>query len=427
MIRTPETLLEDRYRILRRIAEGATTAYYEAREQRIGTRVAIKQLRQPDNSDATSLTPAQREQWHTQVGQRVRLLADIRHPALPNVHDYIVNEQGQWIVTQYIPGDDLETLIERRGSHAALDDILGWLDQLLDALAYLHEQAQPPFVHQDIKPGNIRFDARGQIVLVDIGFLQEHHALFPHSQDAYTAPSPYMAPEQWTAIASPPAPLSQGERGVAQIPSPPAPLPQGERGVAHFNHQSDIYALGATIYYLLTATPPPDSKQRLAAQEQGQPDPTRPIHTVNPLVPATLGRIIQQAMALSREDRIPNSTAMRQALQRVVGTSAILPHAPQTIIVATDDTGHYRTIGEAIREARPGARILVRPGRYVEALLIDRPLEMIGDGIATDIVIESFEAPCIRYRQPMHWYAACRSMVVRHYARKMTSTTVRCT
>jgi eukaryotic-like serine/threonine-protein kinase len=96
------------------------------------------------------------------------LLARLRHIALPVVTDYFIEGDAQFLVMQFIPGSDLATQLAKRNSPFPVGDVLAWADQLLQALEYLHSQ-EPPVIHRDIKPQNLKQTAGGEIVLLDFG------------------------------------------------------------------------------------------------------------------------------------------------------------------------------------------------------------------------------------------------------------------
>jgi serine/threonine protein kinase len=94
---------------------------------------------------------------------------------LPRVSDHFSEGDGQFLVMQYIPGDDLSEMMTRKRSPFPANQVLTWADQLLDALDYLHTQ-DPQIVHRDIKPQNLKLTSRGQIILLDFGLAKGQSA-----------------------------------------------------------------------------------------------------------------------------------------------------------------------------------------------------------------------------------------------------------
>ena len=103
MLLSPDTLLRNRYSIVRLIAQGGMGAIYEAKDQHLGHTVALKQM---------MVSGAELERAFE---REARILARLRHPGLPNVSDYFIESIGQFLVMEYIPGDDLKNLLEQQG------------------------------------------------------------------------------------------------------------------------------------------------------------------------------------------------------------------------------------------------------------------------------------------------------------------------
>src|SRR5918997_6955590 len=158
----PGTLLQNRYLVESQIGQGGMGAVFVATDQRFGSRVALKE---------TFFTDAN---LRRAFERGARLLNRLRHSALPRVSDHFNESEGQFLVMEYIPGEDLSQMLKARNdSGFPARQVLGWADQLLDALDYLHTQ-EPPVVHRDIKPQNLKLTARDQIVLLDFGLAKGH-------------------------------------------------------------------------------------------------------------------------------------------------------------------------------------------------------------------------------------------------------------
>lgn len=269
---TPDTLLQNRYLILRLLAQGGMGAVYEARDQRLGNIVALKE------SFFTEETL--RQAFHREAS----LLATLRHPALPKVIDHFTEGDGQFLVMEFIRGDDLARLLELSARPIAQADVLVWADQLLGALEYLHAQ-RPPIIHRDIKPQNLKLNERAEIILLDFGLAKE--AALDASQ------------------------LNPSVRGYTLKY---APLEQIQG--TGTDPRSDLYSAAATLYHLLTAITPADALTRVTAIVESQPDPLLPAHQVNPKVSVAVSGVLQQALMLDRNRRLPNASAMRLALRQ---------------------------------------------------------------------------------------------------------------
>ncbi|HEY2773680.1 MAG TPA: serine/threonine-protein kinase, partial [Candidatus Binatia bacterium] len=227
----PGTVLHDRYHILRPIGKGGMGAVYEAIDLRLHNTVAVKH------------TTAEGPGIDQAFEREAQLLAALRHPALPVVIDYFVETQGRFLVMQYIDGEDLAALLKRGGPRNEAD-VEHWAVVVLQALKYLHGH-NPPIIHRDIKPANLKLTPRGEILLLDFGLAKGRA-------------------DQRTVAA-------EEELSVYGYTPHYAPLEQIEgRGT---DARSDIYALGATLYHLISGTAPPGAIDRAKAVASGGADP----------------------------------------------------------------------------------------------------------------------------------------------------------
>jgi formylglycine-generating enzyme required for sulfatase activity len=259
---------------------------YLATDQTFGSTVAIKQTL----CDGADLEKAfQRE---------ARLLNTLRHAALPVVIDYFTEERGQFLVMQYIPGDDFGALLEHHKEPFPAEQVVQWADQLLDALQYLHEH-DPQVVHRDIKPRNLKLTPRGEVVLLDFGLSK-----------------------------STPVESRVGGTSVSVLGYTPHYAPFEQIQGQGTDPRSDLFALAATLYHLLTGTLPPDAMVRALTTMNGQADPLQPAHVVNPAVPWAIGEAVHHAMAMGRDQRPQSAAAMRAALKRAsAGLDTVAPPA----------------------------------------------------------------------------------------------------
>ena len=272
MLLSPNTLLQNRYLVVRQIGQGGMGAVYEAKDQHLGHMVALKQRL----ADGPRLERA--------FKREARILARLRHPALPSVSDYFVVGNNQFLVMEYIPGHDLESLLRRQRGPFSVTKVLEWAESLLDALQYLHSH-DPPIIHRDIKPANIKLSPRCDLVLLDFGL----------SKGGTTGSSLTMSSGSIHAFTPTYAPLEQINHSGT-------------------DSRSDIYSLGATLYYLLTGVAPPTASTRAEAQVRQIADPLRPANQVNPQIPTAVAHLLTQAMALNPAQRLSSAKAMRDAL-----------------------------------------------------------------------------------------------------------------
>jgi serine/threonine protein kinase len=267
----PGELLGGRYRNVELVGKGGFGAVYKANDERFQGRrvVAIKEM-----SDA-HLSPQDRVQALKDFRQEADLLVQLRHPNLPDVSDFFEEHGKAYLVMEFIEGKTLEKV--QNDANGPLNEqlVMGWALQLCDVLNYLHTQPQP-IVFRDLKPSNVMVTKNGQVKLIDFGIAR----IFTST-----------AARDTTTL---------GSRGYA-------PLEQYGRGQS--DARSDIYALGATLYDLLTKTMPTDAPTRRINPPLFE-NPRR----LNPAISIETERIILKAMAEEPRDRYQTSAKMAQAI-----------------------------------------------------------------------------------------------------------------
>jgi serine/threonine protein kinase len=268
-------VLQNRYRIINRLGSGGMGAVYEAIDLRLGHTVALKQ------------TLTENEELWQQFEREARLMAQLNHPVLPRVSDYFIDGQRAFFVMQFVEGASLAELIAQQPGPLPQRVVVAWADQLLDALIYLHSHERQ-IIHRDIKPHNLKITPDGKIALLDFGLAK--------SQEAGVTP------------------LELGHSIFGYSPRY-APLEQiQDLGTTP---QSDIYALGATLYHLLTGVRPPDALARATAVINSQPNPLKPAHEINAAIGIELSEVLSRAMEQNPHQRFRTALEFREALRRV--------------------------------------------------------------------------------------------------------------
>ncbi|MBN2550473.1 MAG: protein kinase [Anaerolineales bacterium] len=266
-----QIIYNNRYRIDGLLGKGGMGAVYQAWDTTLETPVAIK-----ENLDASP-------EAHRQFSKEARMLARISHPNLPRVIDYFFLEgQGQYLVMDFVEGEDLKAMLDRLGR---LDEAqaLTWIGQVCEALTYLHSQPRP-IIHRDIKPANIRVRPDAQAMLVDFGIAKVYDAQLATTTGARAITPGFSPPEQY--------------------------------GSGHTDMRSDIYALGATLYAVLTGKTPVESVQRMITHT-----PLPMPRALNPAISPQVEAALIKAMAVHSNDRYQTVEQFRQAL---LGSSASL-------------------------------------------------------------------------------------------------------
>lgn len=260
-------LLRGRYKIKRIIGQGGMGSIYQADDTRLKGRLcALKEV-----EHEKSLSKTLNKQAQDQFLQEATILARLDHPNLPKVSDYFSIGDRDYLVMDYVPGDDLRTLMlkaKHQENFLKEKEVRLWANQLADALIYLHTQ-NPSILHRDIKPSNLKLTPSGLLKLVDFGLVK------------------VMAPGEMTIT------IIQGQ-GTALY----TPLEQYGGNSAHTDIRSDIYSFGATLYHLLTNTPPADARERFI-----HPESMKPPRLINPSISQQLERAILWAMNLHPDER----------------------------------------------------------------------------------------------------------------------------
>lgn len=334
--------LQGRYQIQSELGRGGFGAVYRATDINLQKPCAVK-----ENLDTSP--EAQR-----QFEREALILANLAHPNLPRVTDHFtIPEQGQYLVMDFVEGEDLASLAERRGA-IPVEQASPWISQVADALEYLHNQ-DPPVIHRDVKPSNVRINPAGQAMLVDFGLVKKYD---PHLK------------------------TTMGARAITPGYAPPEQYGRGST-----DPRTDLYALGATFYTLVTGLEPLESVLRAGGEHMYA------AHEVNPHVTPQVGQVIERAMALDPEQRYQNAAQFKAALQasfespdipasstetaptgRAASTFALEsePQARPELIAPVPARPEVVPAPEAVppvEERKPTSRLIIRIGLAVVGIL----------------------------------------------------------
>ena len=269
------TLLNDRYRIQRQLGKGGMGAVYLALDETLQLQVAVK--------ENLNLNPESERQFRREA----TLLATLRHRNLPRVSDHFILEGRQYLIMDYIEGEDLSQRMVRKPP--SLNEVMAWGDAVCDALSYLHRQS-PPIIHRDIKPANLKLQADNTLMLVDFGIAK----IFDQAK------------------------TTTGARGLTPGFSPPE-----QYGGHRTDARSDQYSLAATLYSLLTGQKPADAIERMMKKAD-----LKPVRAINPAVPEFVDLAIQRALSLEQDERFPDIEAFHLGLQGRLSTATLLAKPP---------------------------------------------------------------------------------------------------
>lgn len=299
------TLIQNRYLIVQLIGKGGMGEVYLAVDQRLGSAIALKRTFFAGDDNLGNA-----------FEREARVLARLRHPVLPKVSDHFGENDEQFLVMEHISGDDLSKRIEANAKPFPLSWVMFWADQLLDALSYLHSH-EPPIIHRDIKPQNLKLTDENHIVLLDFGLSktstgQTNLASGTGSTGSVVGYTPHYAPMEQI-------------RGIGTSP------------------RSDLYSLSATLYQLMTNVIPADALTRADSLLNGMPDPIKAPTLLNPEVPPAVSEVILHGMEVSQEKRFTAAREMQKALRKAFSEMQNAMSA-QTVAFNAND---LQTNGEA--------------------------------------------------------------------------------
>ncbi|MBE0698782.1 MAG: serine/threonine-protein kinase, partial [Anaerolineaceae bacterium] len=265
------------------------------------------------------------EEYGRQFQREAHILAGLRHNNLPHVTDYFALEhQGQYLVMDFIEGEDLRQRMERIGALPERETILIGIC-ICDALTYLHTR-QPVIIHRDIKPGNIKVTADGQAVLVDFGLAKILQSGQATSTGARAMTPGYSPPEQY--------------------------------GTARTDDRSDIYSLGATLYAALTGIIPEDGLARMTGKAT-----LTPIRELVPKINRRLADSIEKALEVEPENRFQEAEEFKAVLIESGDLTSyyqerpvISPPPEGSIQAEIGEEPNHPILSAPIRKSQPGKR-----------------------------------------------------------------------
>lgn len=278
-VRDEGEIINERYKIEKFLGKGGFGATYLISDLKLkGKRRALKEIPQLmfDESE-------------------VKVLSQLHHPFIPDIIDRFDIDGMIYLVLEYGGDKTIAQYCENHGGPVPLDTALPWMSQVCEALDYLHSQ-DPPIIHRDLKPDNILLDQNNRIMLIDFGISKEFdNALFTRTI-ARAASHGFSPPEQV---------LSTGT-----------------------DERSDIYAFGATFYFVLSGKVPPAAHDRIAGKE------LVPLSELAPGIPLALSEILQRCLNLNMNERPQSVREIQDVLDTLKRETGPLDvHAMRTIRV----------------------------------------------------------------------------------------------
>jgi serine/threonine-protein kinase len=270
-------VLNGRYQLIGVVGGGGMAEVYKARDNVLGRVVAVKVLREQYTGDAQFVARFKRE---------AQAAANLAHPNIVNVYDVGQDSDTYYIVMEHISGENLKEYINR-AAPLPIDTAVSIAVQMLSALEYAHRSG---LVHRDVKPQNVLITAQGTVKVTDFGIAKSVSDLGITEAGLALGTAHYFSPEQ-----------AKGERVVPQ---------------------SDIYAVGMTLYEMLTGHLPFESESAVGLAYKHISEPPQPPSRLNPSIPPRLEAIVMRSLQKEPTARFGSAADMEKALRNLEASGA---------------------------------------------------------------------------------------------------------
>jgi hypothetical protein len=331
------------YRILEKLGEGGMGVVYRAVDVNLDRTVAIKALNTELSGDAEL-----EQRFRTEV----KALGNLNHTNLATLHTLLIENGRPWMVMEFIEGETLAQLVQRRGPIPS-EEAISLFQQALSGIGYAHRMG---ILHRDIKPGNIMLNREGVVKVMDCGIAKALSARGVARTGAYLGNPLYMSPEQF---------LNRG-----------------------LDSRSDIYSLGVTLYEMLTGKVPfsADSDYQIMADHVNTPPPL--LTSIFPYVPKGVERAALKALEKNPDARYQNAQEFGAALDNSQGVAAAAPAVsarPAATPVASVP------LSAAAVGARPAAGLAAEPPKpAVSRPFFTRERRVIAAGLVALLMLAGF-------------------------------------
>lgn len=315
------SLLNNRYQIEGRIGSGGMAEVYRARDLMLERTVAIKLLREDFSQDLT---------FRERFRQEAKAAANLSHPNIVTIHDFGFDEKLIFIVMEYIPGTDLKTILESRGS-LSVDEALNLIIQACAGIGYAHRAG---LIHCDVKPHNMIVTPDQRLKVTDFGIARALASIHPQEVNHVVWGSPqYFSPEQ--AAGHPPSPAS------------------------------DVYGLGVVLYEMLTGRLPFIANTATGLSYMHRSVTPTPPSQLNPLIPPTLEQACLKVLSKEPSSRYRTADQFGRVLISLSRSINAYPSGESSVIKSTaGELAHpHASSVVASSKSQPGLQTSTQPAK----------------------------------------------------------------
>ncbi len=302
-----------RYAFQAEYARGGMGRVLLVRDEHLGRDVALKEML-PKDADSEAAVPGPKQTaMMARFLREAKITGQLEHPSIVPVHELGKRADGSLYYTmKFVRGKTLADAIRSAGGLNGRLRLLPHYLDLCNAVAYAHSRN---VLHRDLKPGNVMIGEFGETVVLDWG-------IATHKENQTDEPRAGAS----EAFAHSTHELAQTKFGTA-IGTPGYMPPEQEVGdLDNIDERSDVYALGAILYELLTSTAPIDSQVTGASPAKRRALPVRPIRSVVPNVPKDLAAIADKAMADEPAERYQTAKELADEVERFQSGALVEAH-----------------------------------------------------------------------------------------------------
>lgn len=288
------TVLKGRFKIVKHLSSGRNSNLYIVEDRKRFDFWVIKELISKFSN------PIEAKQAYQQFELQAKILNKLDHPQLPKVEDFFEESSRHFLVMEYLDGKNMQEMVAESEDFFSEEKVIFWSIQLCEVLNYLHSQKPHPIIFRDLKPENLILTKDESVKLVNFGISK---IFDPHSRTLAVAKtiSPHFSPIEQYAMVT--------------------------------DARSDIYSLGATLYYIATKALPVDAIDRSMNNV-----PLKFCREYNKNISLELEGIILKAMELDKEDRYQSAEEMMNDLKKIEDSSRTLDVSDGSGTISTIQT-----------------------------------------------------------------------------------------